>query len=286
MASEKPTITVTSTSGKGYLSRTSPTMVSAFSKDTCWAYFLNHLPRDSAARTSLRRLLFHCMFSAAALKNATFYEASYTDLDPANPKDKKGEEGGGEGRPFQSAAIILPPGEAIDNISLFGWLSLIPQGLPKLLYKCGPRHFHRILFEYGAVADSAKRIKFPLKSQAKKEGYFYVLIIGTEESCRGRGLAGELMKRVLRDAEKAGKPVWLEATSLMSMELYERLGFRVVGKAGEAGSLVLGKGKCDASGENAKGEEAVGVKIWPMVWIPEGCGEGEAGRRDSGFGER
>ena len=53
------------------------------------------------------------------------------------------------------------------------------------------------------------------------------------------------------------------------MRIYEKLGFEI------ADEMVLGKGKADNDGNLCKGGE--GVKIWGMVWWPEGLKKKVAG---------
>ena len=57
-------------------------------------------------------------------------------------------------------------------------------------------------------------------------------------------------------------PIWLEATTMRSRDVYLKLGFKVVEE------MVLGKGEAGADGRAKKGGE--GVKIWAMIWRPPG----------------
>jgi ribosomal protein S18 acetylase RimI-like enzyme len=95
------------------------------------------------------------------------------------------------------------------------------------------------------------------------EKYFYVFFVGTRLDCRGRGLASALIRHYQSRATEAQLPIWLEATTAKSRDLYDRLGFEVVEE------IVLGQGKVGADGlvVKAKGE---GVRVWGMVWRPEG----------------
>jgi len=62
-------------------------------------------------------------------------------------------------------------------------------------------------------------------------------------------------------ATAAGKPIWLEATTAYSRDIYTRLGFQIIDE------IVLGKGKVAPDGTASKGGE--GVKVWGMLWRPE-----------------
>ena len=55
-------------------------------------------------------------------------------------------------------------------------------------------------------------------------------------------------------------PIWLEATTPRSRDVYLKLGFEVVEE------IVLGKGKAGEDGRAKKGGE--GVKVWAMIWRP------------------
>ena len=56
-------------------------------------------------------------------------------------------------------------------------------------------------------------------------------------------------------------PIWLEATTVESRDLYAKLGFNVIEE------MVLGKGKAGLDGSERRGGE--GVSIWGMIWWPE-----------------
>jgi hypothetical protein len=72
-------------------------------------------------------------------------------------------------------------------------------------------------------------------------------------------------------------PIWIEAATEYVRDWYAKLGFVVVGE------WRLGKGKVDEGGADvAKGETREGVKIWGMVWWPEG--KGRKGGREEGSG--
>ena len=116
-----------------------------------------------------------------------------------------------------------------------------------------------MLFEFEPRAATARSLAL-----TPREKYYYVFFIGTRQDCRGRGLASALMRHYQGLATKANLPVWLEATTAKSRDIYLKLGFEVVEE------IVLGKGKVGSDGLLTKGDEAVGVRVWGMVWRPEG----------------
>jgi hypothetical protein len=62
-------------------------------------------------------------------------------------------------------------------------------------------------------------------------------------------------------ARKEGIPLFLEATTRHSRDIYLHQGFRVTGE------FWLGKGRANGAGDSEKG--GPGVQIWSMIWEPE-----------------
>jgi hypothetical protein len=106
----------------------------------------------------------------------------------------------------------------------------------------------------------------PLSDAAKEKGlngqkrYYYVFFVGTRPGNRKKGLCSAMIKQYQARAASDGLPIWLEATTPYSMNLYSRLGFTVVEE------MVLGKGIASPDGTEYKGGE--GLKVWAMVWQP------------------
>lgn len=119
-----------------------------------------------------------------------------------------------------------------------------------------------MLFGYTAQTDKAKATHF----KSRGESYYYCLILGTRTDSRGRGLASSLIRDYQVVAKKAGFPIWLEATTAHSRDLYIKCGFQALD------TVILGKGTHDELGEMHAG--GVGVTIWPMVWYPETVNRG------------
>ncbi|KAH7157166.1 hypothetical protein EDB81DRAFT_415222 [Dactylonectria macrodidyma] len=90
---------------------------------------------------------------------------------------------------------------------------------------------------------------------------FYVLITATEASNRKQGLLAAMTTRLLDEARKLNKPVWLEATTKYSARQFTRFGFETVDE------ITLGKGKVNAKGVKQAGGE--GVTVIGMIWWPE-----------------
>ncbi|KAK3374796.1 hypothetical protein B0H63DRAFT_480895 [Podospora didyma] len=84
--------------------------------------------------------------------------------------------------------------------------------------------------------------------------------MGTAADRRRQGLASELLVYMQEQARSDGRPLWLEATTKYSRDLYLKYGFTIVGEA------VLGKGKVGPDGLKKKGGE--GITTWLMFWRP------------------
>src|SRR5256885_13395334 len=137
--------------------------------------------------------------------------------------------------------------------------------LSRSRFKCRESDgLQRMLLEFEPQTASARSLAL-----ARKEKYFYIFFVGTREDCRGRGLASSLIRHYQVKATEANLPVWLEATTAKSRDIYLKLGFEVVQE------IVLGKGKVGSDGlVKENGEQAVGGRGCCMVWKPEGDKEG------------
>jgi hypothetical protein len=153
----------------------------------------------------------------------------------------------------------MPPGTAIDNP-----LTMLPAGLPGVMIKLGLRSVKKMIIDFEGSVKSARKAGL-----RKGEDPYYVFFVGTAAAHQGRGIGGEVVKRVLERAGGEGRTVWLEATTEGSRRLYARLGFE------EVREIVLGEGRVGRGGEVEKGGE--GVRVWAMVWRPEGK-RGESGK--------
>ncbi|KAK3328550.1 hypothetical protein B0T19DRAFT_424898 [Cercophora scortea] len=97
-------------------------------------------------------------------------------------------------------------------------------------------------------------------SKAEQKKHWYLFIMGTAIDRRRQGLASELLVYVQDRARSDGRPLWLEATTEISRDLYLKHGFKTVGE------VILGKGQVGPDGMPKKGGE--GVVIWCMCWRP------------------
>lgn len=156
-----------------------------------------------------------------------------------------------EANDFQSVAVWMPPGKRVDNE-----LTILQSGLVGVVLKLGLGGLKRIFVDFQASTDKAK--KRYLKGVKR---YWYLFFIATEEGARGQGLASKVIEGWKEVAGSEGLPIWLEATTARSRDVYVRCGFEVLEE------MVVGKGTHANSGEVEKG--GPGVSIWAMVWWPE-----------------
>lgn len=115
----------------------------------------------------------------------------------------------------------------------------------------------RAMLEYGPATERVKKQAFS-KEDLKK--HWYVFIMGTSLDRRREGLATSLLENMKERARADGRPIWLEATTELSLALYLKHGFR------NHGEVILGKGKVGCNGLAKKDGE--GIVIWSMSWLP------------------
>jgi ribosomal protein S18 acetylase RimI-like enzyme len=77
---------------------------------------------------------------------------------------------------------------------------------------------------FGAFAKHTDRVH----REAVQEPHYYLFALGVRADHQGRGLGSSLVTGMLERSSREATPVYLETQSLGNVELYERLGFRVV----------------------------------------------------------
>lgn len=78
---------------------------------------------------------------------------------------------------------------------------------------------------FGRRLPLAARVQRAMEERHLREPHFYVRIIGVRTALQGRGVGSALMQPTLGNADSAGLPTYIEASSPRSAALYERLGF-------------------------------------------------------------
>ncbi|KAJ8113437.1 hypothetical protein OPT61_g4428 [Boeremia exigua] len=223
------------------------TIADAFATDPVTTYLINHLPRS--ARPAALKKLFYTSNTAAVLAGGELWSASTNTPSTTSMPD------------FQTAAAIFLPGMSLNILTATSIPRLLfGGGLLSAGWSVGPRQLMRRTGRYEADMAPTKNATFP-----NGETYFYIHCIGTASAHRGKGLAPALLRKLQERAAKEQRPIYLEASNQHAKRVYEKIGFRDV-----AGEIRMGKGECDEKGEAARGELAVGVPLWPMIWEPKG----------------
>ncbi|KAL2831472.1 hypothetical protein BDW59DRAFT_182128 [Aspergillus cavernicola] len=153
---------------------------------------------------------------------------------------------------WQTAGIMLPPGRSVDN----PW-TIIPAafGFLGVLWRIGFAGFVRMLWDFTCPVNAAK------ERVLQGQEHYYLFAIGTEYEHQGKGLARALMESYQYTAWSLEKPIWLEATTEYSRDLYLSLEFEVVEE------ITIGEGKADMDGR--QNPDGLGVTLWAMVWWPK-----------------
>jgi len=63
-----------------------------------------------------------------------------------------------------------------------------------------------------------------------REPHWYLPLIAADPNWTGQGLGASLMKHALRRCDEEGIPAYLESSNPRNISLYERHGFRIIGK--------------------------------------------------------
>ncbi|KAI1180225.1 hypothetical protein F4777DRAFT_531381 [Nemania sp. FL0916] len=222
-----PTFRITS-GGKDYVERTIGTLTPAFKDDPLYAWLIHQFPVSEHPAVLVK--LFHAFFAQGTLNNGIFVEVN----------------------DFSCCGLLMPPGTSVEN----PW-TLLQAGLVPALFSIGPGTFKRAIMDYGHRVDPLKHKTF---TEQERKSHWYVFIMGTAIDKRRQGLASALIEDLVNRARNDQRPIWLEATTRESLQLYTRHGFKTVGE------VVLGKGSVDINGRANKGGS--GVTIWSMYWRP------------------
>jgi len=109
--------------------------------------------------------------------------------------------------------------------------------------------------EWAVKADASKA-----KALAGQKKYYYVFFTATRDEARGKGLCSEGIRKMQKIAARDGLPLWLEATTERSHQIYAKLGFEDVDE------IVIGKGTANPDGTACQG--GPGVTAYSMIWWP------------------
>lgn len=222
---QRPSVT---SGGIDRLDKTVDLIVPMFEDDPIYTFFLCSKPEVTRKRDL--HLLLYPMMKSCALNDSHLIEAG----------------------DWAACAILLPPGRKADGIMTLLRVAILPT------MELGLSVVFRLLSDYMGAVESSKRKGM---SPAEIKSHWYVCIMGTNLDRRRQGFAGAMIKHMQELATADGWPIWLEATTAMSRQLYLKHGFE------DVEPLVLGKGKVGSNGKIQK--DGKGVTIWAMVWRPD-----------------
>ncbi|KAK3690827.1 hypothetical protein LTR37_018955 [Vermiconidia calcicola] len=221
-----------SSAGKGYLPKAAELISRTFTEDPVIKFMLSSLSDED--RLAYMPTYMHTLLKAATLNDGLIQEAN----------------------DWCCCAVWMPPGKRVDNI-----FTMIPAGILGCFWKNGVAGIRRMLLDFGSQSDACKQkyLRDSKGNPVKRHHYLY--FIATDLHARGQGLASKMIARWQEKALEDGLPIWLEATTPRSRDIYARRGFKVVEE------MRVGKGTHVESGTMEEGGN--GVPLWAMIWWPE-----------------
>ncbi|KAL3477647.1 hypothetical protein BJX99DRAFT_225870 [Aspergillus californicus] len=155
---------------------------------------------------------------------------------------------------WKTAGVLLPPGKSVDNL----WM-MVPAafGFTGVFWRIGIYGLKRMLRDYSHPVNAAK------KRVLEGQEHYYLFALGTEYEHQRKGLAKALIDSFQQTAWCLERPIWLEATTEHSRDVFLALHFEV------AEEITLGENQVAADGRKEPG--GPGVTLWAMVWWPKEC---------------
>ncbi|WP_329133588.1 GNAT family N-acetyltransferase [Streptomyces sp. NBC_01476] len=118
-----------------------------------------------------------------------------------------------------------------------GWIDLVEDGSAVALWQSVPAGDHGDDDPAGfraSIDPANQRIeeisRLTAEAHPKGRAHDHLMVIGVEPELHGKGIGGDLIASVLGRCDREGRPAYLEASSLRSRALYERLGFTFMGR--------------------------------------------------------
>ncbi|KAH9972579.1 hypothetical protein BGW80DRAFT_1172822 [Lactifluus volemus] len=167
--------------------------------------------------------------------------------DGPGPEDSEKEK-------VVGGALWLPPGKKIDP-SLLTLLRISPW---KVIWRWGLVGVKRALIDYGPSVEKSLDEVFGARGLKWLDSW-HLLMIAIDPEHEGKGYCS----LIVRDGWKraSGKPVYLEASTPHSRDIYAHLGFEF-NKENR-----FGVGSVNEMGVKAKGTAAVGVPVFIMTKV-------------------
>jgi ribosomal protein S18 acetylase RimI-like enzyme len=119
----------------------------------------------------------------------------------------------------------------VQQSAAYGELAVSADGAAAAVWL--PRAAEPPVHDMDPLPDELARLRtfMTLTEQQHPDGraHLYLVFLGVAPDAQGRGLGGALLRDRLAEADAAGVPAYLEASSSRNLPLYERHGFRVTG---------------------------------------------------------
>lgn len=110
----------------------------------------------------------------------------------------------------------MPPGNNMDD-----FLTIFRSGMWRLQYRLSAEGKRRFFTEFLPLLHDTKHATLGDKDDES----WYLVYIGTRPSGRGKGHARKLIEHVTKQADREGRPVYLESSNAANPPIYRKFGF-------------------------------------------------------------
>lgn len=117
---------------------------------------------------------------------------------------------------FEAVALWMPPGSNMDDL-----LTMFRSGMWRLQYRLSPEGKKRFFTEFLPLLHDTKHTTLGDRDDES----WYLVYIGTRPSGRGKGHARKLIEHVTKQADREGRPVYLESSNAANPPIYRKFGF-------------------------------------------------------------
>ncbi|KAK0735691.1 hypothetical protein B0T21DRAFT_412297 [Apiosordaria backusii] len=125
------------------------------------------------------------------------------------------------GEDFDSVALWVPPGP---QPNLDSYLTHFRSGLWRLHFQLCSEGKRRLFDEILPLLHDTKR---EVLGAEKENDAWYLVYLGTKPRSQGRGLGGRLLRDGMMKADREGRQMYLESSSLVNNEYYKKFGFEI-----------------------------------------------------------
>ncbi|KAF9559018.1 hypothetical protein CPC08DRAFT_818980 [Agrocybe pediades] len=165
---------------------------------------------------------------------------------------------------IRAGCLWLPPQR---RLSKWDVQSLYNAGMLSVLQKCGLGTYRRIFSDYEAPSEvSTKECYEACGSKESPMDSWYLQMTFTHPEHQGKKYLSLLLREAFAYAPDCA--FTLESTTPHSRDRYEHLGFEARLFRSKPTLIIIGKGKANAKGLPASGEDATGLESWAMVKWP------------------